>query len=369
MTPWQRLQWVRLVWHLSSPPHNGPDAHVACPSSNLTYLPATALLFNRHIFWNHSPSRLQKADFVKTTGATYSPPSPLELHYAEATSSIHPDRPIRPLPKRRLRARLSSEVADSILYPPDPTLPRLQSQIPYDDPPSHLNGLSKELSNGNNSAMVAGTEAAKASYQFKGNEFGSEDEALIMRRPQDHRQRPASLTTSSSKIGYTKNDGSKFIKSPMPQSIASSNDSVDGYDSFENTNNKKKRKIPMSGSLGHHHSSLSAEMAQMGISSTRDIDSSHAEADSSVGHYYGSGSSAMPTVSSGSGISGAGRGRYGRAGLKHHGGRSPLGVSVNGSNTLQASRALYHRRDNANVGGAESKGDKLFSLVDLLQPV
>ncbi|KAL8974034.1 MAG: hypothetical protein Q9197_001730 [Variospora fuerteventurae] len=53
----------------------------------------------------------------------------------------------------------------------------------------------------------------------------------------------------------------------LPMSAPSSQDSVDGYDSFENTNNKKKRKIPTSGSLGGHHTSLSAEMASMDTTS------------------------------------------------------------------------------------------------------
>ena len=39
---------------------------------------------------------------------------------ADTTSSLFPDRPIRPLPKRRLRERLSPQVADSIQYPPAP---------------------------------------------------------------------------------------------------------------------------------------------------------------------------------------------------------------------------------------------------------
>ena len=219
-----------------------------------------------------------------------------------------------------------------------------------------MNGAPKELPNGKSKVSERVGEPRKESYQFKGNDFDSDEEAVMIRRHQEQRQRSMSVNTMFSKIGYTRNDGSKFIKSTIPHSTASSNDSIDGYDSFENTNNKKKRKIPMSGALGNHQSSLSTEMAQMGISSARDLDVSQVEADSGVGHYYGSGSSAMPTVSSGNGISGAGRGRYGRAGTRHYSGRSPLGVSVNGSNTLQASRSLYHRRDNATVGGIGSKG-------------
>ncbi|KAL6718862.1 hypothetical protein ACLMJK_003096 [Lecanora helva] len=283
---------------------------------------------------------------------TYSPPSPLELYHREHISSIHPDRPIRPLPKRRLRSRLSSEVADSILYA-SKTSSKPHSQ-------RHNEG-----SNGSVDESEDRSKAAKESYQFKGNGFGSDDENMVIRRHQEQRQRPIPLTPNSSKAIYTRNDSSRYVKPSMSQSVASSNDSIDGYDSFENTNNKKKRKIPMSGSLGNHQTTLSAEMAQMGLSSTRDIDVSNVEADSGVGHYYGSGSSAIPTVTSGNGISGAGRGRYGRATTRHHTGRSPLGVSMNGSNTLQANRAQYqhpqHREND--LGSVGLKGDNYFRTV------
>ena len=36
----------------------------------------------------------------------------------DTASSLFPDRPIRPLPKRRLREKLSPEIADTIKYPP-----------------------------------------------------------------------------------------------------------------------------------------------------------------------------------------------------------------------------------------------------------
>ncbi|CAK7241201.1 MAG: hypothetical protein STHCBS139747_002660 [Sporothrix thermara] len=39
----------------------------------------------------------------------------------EAASPVFPDRLIHPLPKRRLRDRLSTDAADSIKYPPDQT--------------------------------------------------------------------------------------------------------------------------------------------------------------------------------------------------------------------------------------------------------
>ena len=199
------------------------------------------------------------------------------------------------------------------------------------------------------------------SYQFRGAENGGGDEGGVgmARHYQEQRQKPGGVN-SISRNGYTlsRSDAAKCIKPTIPQSTASSGDSVDGYDSFENTNNKKKRKIPTSGSLGSHQSSLSADMAQMGISSTRDIDVAQSGPDSGVGHYYGTGNSAVPSVSSGTGISGAGRGRYGRVGTRYYNGRSPLGVSVNGSNTLQTGRSLHHRRDYIPGSGSGGKGNK-----------
>ena len=316
--------------------------------------------------FDHFGIRLTRFLFPIFPGATYSPPSPLELHYSDTTSSIYPDRPIRPLPKRRLRSRLSSEAADSILYPPATTFSKPVFQFPYNgptDPPNRSPARAQSSEMEANLVREQRNDGAETdSYHFKGVENGNdaEDGLGMTRRYQEQRQRPG-IVNNMSRNGYmlSRSDAAKYIKPPIPQSTASSGDSVDGYDSFENTNNKKKRKIPTSGSLGSHQASLSTDMAQMGISSTRDIDVAQSESDSGVGHYYGTGNSAVPAVSSGTGISGAGRGRYGRAGARYHSGRSPLGVSVNGSNTLQAGRSFHHRRDytpGSSTGGKGNKG-------------
>ena len=297
-------------------------------------------------------------------GATYSPPSPLELNYSDTTSSIYPDRPIRPLPKRRLRSRLSSEVADSILYPPATTLSKPLFQFPYNGPTYQRNETPARANPSEIEADLVREqgqgETGVHNYQFRGARNGSDEEnsMSIARRYQEQRQRPGSVN-SISRNGYafSKSDNVKYIKPSIPQSAASSGDSIDGYDSFENTNNKKKRKIPTSGPLGSQQSSLSTDMARMGISSTRDIDVGQSESDSGVGHYYGSGNSAVPAVSSGTGISGAGRGRYGRSGTRYLNGRSPLGVSVNGSNASQTGRYFHHRRDYVPGVSTGIKGD------------
>ena len=250
------------------------------------------------------------------------------------------------------------------MYPPVTTLSKPLFQFPYNGATDQRNEQPAEKYPSEIEASLVREQrdggAESDSYHFRGAENGSDDEDVvgIARRYHEQRQRPGSVNNIS-RNAYTvsKSDAAKHIKLPIPQSAASSGDSVDGYDSFENTNNKKKRKIPTSGLLGGHQSSLSADMAQMGISSAQDTDVGQSETDSGVGHYYGTGNSAVPAVSSGTGISGAGRGRYGRAGTRYHNGRSPLGVSVNGSNTLQAGRYLQHRRDYVAGITAGIKGD------------
>jgi hypothetical protein len=192
------------------------------------------------------------------------------------------------------------------------------------------------------------------SYQFKGHEDESEDEegsSLRRRYYKEYQQRQA-LATSSARVSTS---GVSRAQEALSQSTISSNDSVDGYDSFENTGNKKKRKIPTSAAFGNIHSSLSAELANMGISQSREFDSI-SPSEGGAGPYYGSGSAAASLPAAGTGISGAGRGRYGRTGRRDASGRSPLGVSMNGSNTSHTGRlAGQHRRDFTDLG--TQKGD------------
>ena len=199
----------------------------------------------------------------------------------------------------------------------------------------------------------------KNGYRFTGNGFAREDDVVVVRRHQEQRPKYGTMNNVLSRNNHIlpRNEAIKLIKPSILNSTASSNESVDGYDSFENTNNKKKRKIPTSASLGSHNSSLSADMAHMALSSAHDVDLGPMETDSGVAQYYGSGSSAVPAITSGNGISGAGRGRYGRAGTRHYSGRSPLGVSVNGSNSLQGIRSPYQRKDYAANGTRGSEGN------------
>ncbi|KAL8945032.1 MAG: hypothetical protein Q9216_000016 [Gyalolechia sp. 2 TL-2023] len=278
---------------------------------------------------------------------------------SETTSPAYPDRPIHPLPKRPLRSRVSSETAKSILYPAASTSSKALFSPPFNEPIAFLNGPPSETTG---DSQVSGSSPgqslgqANAGYQFRGSVPDSDDDGADGLLHRYQAQRDGSLPLWPHSNSDDQREGIvKHSKAPITVSAPSPQDSVDGYDSFENTNNKKKRKIPTSGNSGGHHSSLSAEMAHMGISSNRDFDVSQPETDGGIAHYYGTGSSAVPAASSGTGISGAGRGRYGRSVARTSSGRSPLGISTNGSNALQAGRQMLQRQDFPSAGQQSAK--------------
>lgn len=327
--------------------------HASSPPPLLKSAPR--LFLTRIHTWLHI--QLTRVLSFLSSGSIYSPPPPAE-HPTETTSPIYPSRPIRPLPKRRLRSRLSPEIANSILYPIAPHVSKPLFYLPFNESAPYPGGSpagvgeahfgpensqQQEIRNGNK----------KNGYQFKGNDVDSDDDegVGILRRYQEQHQAIVSVSRS-----FVNGSTPKHTKPQISQSTASSIESVDGYDSFENTNNKKKRKIPTSGNLGNHHATLSAEMAHMGISTSRDNEASHTDSDGGVGQYYATGNSTTPVTSAGTGISGAGRGRFGRVGTRSASGRSPLAVSLNGSNTLQAGRTILQRRDYAPSSTLSGKG-------------
>ena len=135
-----------------------------------------------------------------------------------------------------------------------------------------------------------------------------------------------------------------------PQAPHSASSSIDGYESFENTNNKKKRKIPGPGTAGGHSSNLSTDLANMGIAGGIEPDGTGGSAD----QYYGTGSSAVPVAGSGTGISGAGRGRYGRSG-KGVNQLRPLGASTTGLNAFANKAANRGKSDMSTTEGTSEQ--------------
>lgn len=219
-------------------------------------------------------------------------------------TSPYPDRPIRPLPKRRLRERLSPDVAESIRYPPAPQTTTPLFYHPYNGREDA--GTSRLVESQHPSERERAEEMERGYITRKcGDELDSdEDEAAYRSRTYSRH----SETATGRSYRYVQKPDSK---NPNPHPPGSTASSADSYDSFENTNNKKKRKIPTPGDSNLNGTHLSSDLAGMGISSPDDTAD---DGSGNVGTYYSPGSAASQ------GLSGPGRGRYGRI----RNGRSPL---------------------------------------------
>ena len=219
----------------------------------------------------------------------------------DTVSTIFPNRPIRPLPKRRLRERLSPDEADSIEYPPAPASAPSFLLYPYsskDDEPETASVVNRERAAYTITGRRAGIEAGDAEAAAK---------SAAAARP------PSSLPTRSGLA--PKFDPSKVMNVLVANSASSA---ADGYDSLENTNNKKKRKIPTAGDVslnGGHISDVASAGGSLTTSSS--AHESHGDGSSSTSSMNHA-SNGFPSGSPG--ISGPGRGRYGRT----RNGRSPL---------------------------------------------
>lgn len=221
-----------------------------------------------------------------------------------------PDRPIRPLPKRRLRERLSPEVADSIEYPPAPqSTPALFSY------PCNLNGSLAEDESTSSSRDYRNEGSGRQHIRRNGTGHEDESSQTTLRRTVVPRP-PTELLGRPSRLLQRPDTVRQGLSPHPPRSAASS---ADGYDSFENTNNKKKRKIPTVGEMnGVHglsdHGLNDAHSLPGGLAVTPERSGENGKSTSVP--YYGSGS----FVSPGQNVSGPGRGRFGRT----RSGRSPL---------------------------------------------
>lgn len=238
----------------------------------------------------------------------------------DTPSTIYPDRLIRPLPRRTLRSRLSTDTADTIYYPPTPPA----SQIFY--------GISVDSEEVVNESKVyvqqtIETELSEVDTHHLETpeelDSGDEDGPVVVRR--------SGVRRSSLSPSLSSNHPNLPADIPPPKSVSG----PDGYDAFENTNNKKKRKIPTPGNLGGHHSALSPEFASMGLASS--TPAAPPPPTDPTGTYYGSGNPASPL---GSGISGSGRGRLGRPVVRSSS-RTPL--SANAQNGWMHTRAPTRR--------------------------
>lgn len=128
-------------------------------------------------------------------------------------------RPIRPLPKRRLRSRLSEEVR-ATLFAPAPTNPTRLFQLPYPPYPDvfSVNTVPRPVLEVSTGVHTEHTDCLQDS---------SDDEDL-------------SSTTGNNGSNGT---GPGSVSEP-PWATGVGGSQMESYDWVENTNNKKKRKIP-----------------------------------------------------------------------------------------------------------------------------
>ena len=196
---------------------------------------------------------------------------------------MFPERPIRPLPKRKIRSRLSEDEANSIGRPLDPSSP---------PPVFGSRAAQREASNRSNNPSANRINSGKLGRQVAPGAYESdedrEEDGLVGQRA-------------------TWNGGS----TRYPHDSTTS--SIDG-ESFENTNNKKKRKIPL-----HHGSNFPID--------ANDSDSNYGP---STAAWQLDGSS--PAHSASKGPLTTNRGRGVRTASK---GKQPLATSLNGLNNVE----------------------------------
>ncbi|KAI1622429.1 hypothetical protein EDD37DRAFT_474016 [Exophiala viscosa] len=257
----------------------------------------------------------------------------------DTPSTVFPERLIRPLPRRTIKSRLSLEAAESITYPP---------QLPSTSLPTYSHyGEDGEYSN-DGKVLVHHHDEHDHDCDYD-HDHDHDSDHHDHDCPHHHHHcchhddYEDDLDDLESMV-----PASHYLASSPPRSgrhprySKGSVSGPDGYEAFENTNNKKKRKIPTSGSLSLHHSSMTSDFAHMGINNDGSADDSHY-------HMKHGGSSP------GHGIQGAGRGRNARK----VSGRNPLGVSVNGSNA----RSKYDQNLSANAKAEDSRDQGIISAA------
>lgn len=242
----------------------------------------------------------------------------------DTVSSLFPDRPIRPLPKRRLREKLSPRTVDTIAYPPST---HETTPLFYYPPYNFREDTSPPRACSTSPSQQTRRAEEGCNYTPRRNGLGlpdGDDEEPALRSTLVTRSPPEILTRG------TQRSSKPDIPNPQPPLSATS--SVDGYDVFENTNNKKKRKIPSAGELSVNGTQgLNNEIAISAGAGRSPTDESHNDR----AHSHSVSHPTTGTFSSNNqGISGPGRGRLGRS----RNGRSPLRALSDGNSNAWVGR-------------------------------
>lgn len=286
-------------------------------------------------------SEVERRAEISHAFASTSPRSP------DTASPIYPERAIRPLPKSRLKSKLSPGQAETLVFPPEPppVSPTLNFSLSMqthelEEPRLMTNGEPRYPYDFENVQRRHHQHQPHSSHCTCGEDVDSGEEEVEFDHPDYRYAAPPAVHGVATKpvdsLQRRLMEASRSTsKPPPPGSVASS---ADGYESFENTSNKKKRKIPLSGTSSMHQSQLSAEMASMGINSGQ----ADGGSDDVNAQQYGQGGHGT-SPGSGTGISGAGRGRYGRQDGRI---RRPLGSStmnvINGYTSRAPARDVKH---------------------------
>ena len=279
------------------------------------------------------------ADSTLSTGYKFVTHSPSPHVFADQASPVFPDRLIRPLPKRRIRSRLSSEQAKSIIYPPVSacTPPVFNSpRSPVTRAAGHSRWYDAAYDGAADDHHHNHEHVCGCGEDHSGLESEDEEDKLSLSQRYSWPGRITRLPRQDVQTGVNR------LRAPPPNSSTSS---ADGYESFENSNNKKKRKIPVSGPLGSGADNIEP------VTPSHLLDDLHGNLE----QYYASGAAVSSSSPHSLGGAGAGRGQYSRVTTRTANERRPLASSTNLLNTnafnLANSVKSKVRRDWVQTGG------------------
>lgn len=219
------------------------------------------------------------------------------------------DRVIHPLPKRRLRERLSPEAADSIKFPPSGAVGVGSGlfQYPFDTPTSTCRS---------GSAVAGAADGSPQQSRTVGSRPVIVDQAVSsanLRAVTGNAESSASADTAADdKAAAQPGAGGNGSQNGVTLQLQAQLTRADGYDGSENTNNKKKRKSS-GNDMSMAHSGVEVRGGSMQVAATPvcRCEHDHGHRGSCLGSARSSSQYGSADLS-GATVSGPGRGKYGR---------------------------------------------------------